>query len=273
MPVTRFKKVGRVLNSLLNDHFGVKPLSESQENIINWFNSDLGQRILDAEHKALNKIMPEIYGYHLMQLSVLNNIKLSTLSPVTHHFSIGLDQLSQSPAVANFEQLPINAESIDAAILHHVLEYSTNPHQLLRETARTIIPNGYVVIVGFNPIGLYGCKKNCGRILSRKAHWRHHNLHYKRCEDWLRLLDFEPVFMQYGYHGLPFDRGYRDAYDKFMAHVLPFTGTFYVIAARKSVIPMTLIKQPWNKTPAFTQWAKDSVVPVEPTVYNRESKD
>jgi SAM-dependent methyltransferase len=274
------KKTGKKINSGINSWYGVKPLRDSQSSIEQWFQSLLGQRILLSEQSCLNKIMPKMYGYHLMQLSVLNDIKLSEQSPVTHHFSLGVSTSSKQPAIANFEQLPINAESIDTAILHHVLEYSTNPHQLLRETARTIIPNGYIIIVGFNPYSTLGLKKYAGRTFSSAIQWRYHALNSSRLVDWLRVLDFEPVDIQHGYHGLPFNRGYRQGFDHFSGRILPSTGAFYVITARKSVIPMTIIKKPWKNTRTIPGWVKGSAVPREPALHrdfsirqNKESAD
>ncbi|MEO0442918.1 MAG: methyltransferase domain-containing protein [Pseudomonadota bacterium] len=255
-------KLSNLLNRYVNSQFKVAPLRDSQAAINDWYQTPLGQRIFAAEQLALDQIMPEMYGYHLMQLSVLSGIKLSNQSPITHHFSLGLDDKVSGKSL--LEQLPIDAESIDTAILHHVLEYSDKPHQLLRETARTIIPNGYIVIVGFNPLSLFNLKKYCARLLSLRKHWRYQDLTSARIVDWLRLLDFEPVTLAYGYHALPLNRGYRANIDKIWSRVLPSTGTFYVIVSRKSVIPMTLMKKPWKKKPTFPHWATGSSVPRQP---------
>ena len=263
----QIKKSARLLKSYFDQRFGVKPLSESQADIARWFQHPLGQRILQAEQKTLDQIMPEICGYHLMQLSVLNHLALSHQSPVKHHFSLGLNGMSGSPVLANFEHLPIAEDSIDAVILHHVLEYSTNPHQLLREAARTIIPNGYIIIIGFNPTALLRLKKSWGQLFSNASYWRYHNLHRRRLEDWLRVLDFKSVYIRYGCHGLPFVRGYHSGFDQCMAHLLPFCGAYYVTVARKSVIPMTLIKQPLSKSRAFPNWASGTAVPRQPVLH------
>lgn len=260
IPHKLLKKVRHLLGKRWRTWFGVKPLPDVQADIEKWFALPLGQRLLLSEQKHLDQLMPTMYGYHLMQLSVLNDIKLSAQSPITHHFALGLTEATNRSAIAHFEQLPIDAESIDTAILHHVLEYSTNPHQLLRETARTIIPNGYIVIVGFNPYSTLWLKKQIGRLLSVAPCWRSHSLTAGRLLDWLRVLDFEPIQIHYGYHGLPFSRGYRQNFDHFWGRFLPGCGAFYTITARKSVIPMTLIKKPWKKNHPITNWAKGSAI-------------
>ncbi len=260
MPYSALKKTRQSFKSYMTARFGVRPLVESQSAIERWFETPLGQRVLSAEQEKIDKIMPEMYGYHLMQLSVLDKVKLSRESPVTHHFSLGVHEGSSAPALAHFEHLPIEAESIDTAVLHHVMEYSTNPHQLLRETARTIIPNGYINIIGFNPYSSLMLKKQLERAFTSKAHWRYNSLSCNRLVDWLRVLDFEPLLIQYGYHALPLQRGYRQGFDHFCSHLLPSCGAFYIIVARKSVVPMTLIKKPWKKTATLRPWGKGRAV-------------
>jgi SAM-dependent methyltransferase len=272
MPIQPLKKIRKGIRAGLKSRFGVLPLVESQADIQNWFSQAMGQRILSAEQRCLDGIMPEMYGYHLMQLSVLNDVVLSGQSPVTHHFSLGLQSGQDSEAIADFQYLPIDAECIDVAVLHHVLEYSPNPHQLLRETARTIIPNGNIIIIGFNPFAGLVVKKQLGRLFFQSSHWRYHNLRSHRLIDWLRVLDFEPMYLNYGYYGLPFNRGYRQGYDKFFSKLCPGMGAFYMIVARKSVIPMTLIKQPWKKSTRLPVWAKGSAISRKPIIHSSDAK-
>ncbi|MFT6791377.1 MAG: SAM-dependent methyltransferase [Cellvibrionaceae bacterium] len=270
--MTNMRKLGTKVIASITDHFSVSALSQAQASIQQWFSSPLGQQVLTAEQQTLDRIMPEIYGYHLMQLSVLNDVTLSSLSPVTHHFSLGVTEKSGQPAVAEFEQLPIEAESVDTVLLHHVLEYSTKPHQLLREAAYTIIPNGYLIIVGFNPISPLAVKKQWGRLFSPRAHWRYHGIGHGRLSDWLRVLNFEPVFLQFGFHGLPFAKGHHKAIDSAIGRALPFSGVYYVIAARKSISPMKLIRQPRLKVAKLPMWAKGSTIPTQTTATHRQER-
>jgi SAM-dependent methyltransferase len=256
--------------------FGVKPLLDSVVDIEQWFESDLGKNILSLQQDKLDVLMPEVFGYHLMQMSVLKNLPLSRQSPVSHHFSLGfnprqidsnIDEVSDkknvkenftisTSAISEFEHLPIDEESIDAAILHHVLDYSTDPHRLLRETARTIISNGYIIIVGFNPNSALMLKKQIGRCVKRSDHWRYHDLRKDRVVDWLRVLGFKPMLVQYGYHSLPFNTSFSDKLDRILAQLLPPLGAFYIIVARKHVVPMTVIREPWKKRRALPAWVK-----------------
>ncbi|MGH1438690.1 MAG: methyltransferase domain-containing protein [Cellvibrionaceae bacterium] len=269
MPYSFLTKTPGLLREKINTRFGVKPLSESQEELNEWFQGSVGQRLLSAEKAKLDRIMPEMYGYHLMQLSAVshsssNIMSLSRQSPVTHHFSLGVKQAKEkgegeAKALAQFEQLPIDSECVDVALLHHALEYSTKPHQLLRETARTIIPNGYIIVVGFNPWSFSTTKRQLGRLFSQNAQRRFHNLRRSRIVDWLQLLDFEPAFLEYGDHGWPIKQQYGRKVEEYINNLFPIWGSFYVVVARKSITPMTVIKPEWKKPKGLPSWAKNSI--------------
>lgn len=270
MPYSFLTNTPSVLREKINTRFGVKLLSEAQEDIDEWFQGSVGQRLLKAEKAKLDRIMPEMYGYHLMQLSavgntVSNTIELSRQSPVTHHFSLGVRKVSvkgeeqQAAAFAEFEQLPIDSECIDVALLHHALEYSTKPHQLLREAARTVIPNGYIIVVGFNTWSFSTSKRQIGRLFSQNAQRRFHNLRRSRVLDWLQLLDFEPALLEYGDHGWPIKQEYGRKIEACINHLFPIWGSFYVVVARKCITPMTVIKPEWKKTTRLPSWAKGSI--------------
>jgi len=260
MPYSFLKKTPSLLREKLNTRFGVKPLFQAQADLNEWFEGAIGQRFLIAEKSKLDNIMPEMYGYHLMQLSAFKNtLSLSRQSPVTHHFSLGVEEEGDAKALAQFEQLPIDSECIDVALLHHVLEYSTKPHQLLREASRTVIPNGYIIIVGFNPWSFSTFKRQCGRFFSRDAQRRFHNLRRSRIVDWLKLLDFEPALLEYGDHGWPIKEEYVKKVQESLNGFFPVCGSFYVVLARKCITPMTVIKPGWKKKAGLPSWSKGSI--------------
>ena len=93
----------------------------------------------------------------------------------------------------DFESLPFPSNSLDLVVLPHALELARDPHDTLREVERVLVPDGRVVIAGFNPASLWGLRQRMG-------HWgmgrtmvlpRGEFIAYWRLRDWLRLLDLE----------------------------------------------------------------------------------
>ncbi|MGQ9425184.1 MULTISPECIES: class I SAM-dependent methyltransferase [unclassified Gilvimarinus] len=239
-------------------HFGVKPLTESTAPLEQWWEGPVGKAVLAEEQPLIDRSLRDIYGFHLMQLAVSRKLDLTGASTINHRFALsparGLGA-GQAAALytgqADLERIPLGSETIDLAILHHVLDFSQHPHQLLRETARVVIPRGYVLIVGFNPFSWFGLFRQFGRVFSNKPQWRHHALRLGRVVDWLRLLDFEPVSIHHGFYRWPI------AHPKLMERTLWIerlaratqlpVGGFYFILARKDVVGMIPIKPTWKK--------------------------
>lgn len=256
------------LRETMHRRFGVLPFDQSQPDIEAWMETPLGNALVQEEKASLDEALGDLFGYHLMTLSISRKLDLTSASRVQHCFplmplpndtSVGAAEVKREErcgsgltagAVADIQSLPLASEAIDVAVLHHVLEYSQSPHQLLRETARVIIPRGHVVIVGFNPMSNFGLWKVAARLIRRKPHWRFHSLRLGRILDWLRLLDFEPVSVQQGFYRPPMQQvglmrrlQWVERWGKKAG--APFGG-YYLIVARKDVAAMTPIKPVWQ---------------------------
>lgn len=104
--------------------------------------------------------------------------------------------------VTNSAALPFPAASLDLVVLPHTLELSADPHHVLREVERVLVPDGRVVISGFNPNSLWGLRQSRARLAARLGlHVLGASRLYLpeagdfigpwRLRDWLRLLSFE----------------------------------------------------------------------------------
>jgi SAM-dependent methyltransferase len=255
------------LSQCYDNCFGVKPINISQADIETWFASPLGQRIIAQEKGCIDTLLPKMFGYHLMQLSVLGNINLFEASSTSHQFSVmPFDHrhalstpTSVSTIAAEFESLPIETDSIDVTLLHHALDFSFNPHLLLKEAARTIIPNGHIVIVGFNPYSLLGLESPMACLLSSSHFYRRHQLRVARLKDWCKVLELEMVYQHQGYYGLPSNKYYSSILETVGKRLLPFMGGFYLLVLRKNITPMTRIQKKWKKRKGLPNWRKGIV--------------
>lgn len=244
--------------------FAVRPLARAQRDINSWFTSAPGQRVLHQQQLCLEQLLPEMFGYHLMQLSVLSDHCLFSSSSTSHQFSLSPSlprgrqpyRSSSAAAVSAFEQLPVASNSIDVVLLHHVLDFSLNPHQLLREATRATIPNGYIVIVGFNPFSLQGMIDPIACLLSHSDFYRHHYLRVNRLKDWFKVLGLDLVYDRRGCYGLPLARGYSPVMETMGQYIAPLSGSFYVLVVRKNVVSLPPMKTRWAKKHLLPKWKK-----------------
>lgn len=157
-----------------------------------WYDSTVGQRVWQCEKKLLDHHLPDLFGYHLMSLGICPSLPLAEASPIHHRFALSpVAQTGQVAACSMLHALPIDSESVDVAVLHHSLDYSEDPHQLLRETARVLMPYGHVLIFGFQRWSALGVQHGLRAGMGHDAVASHDFLGLLRLHDWLKLLDLE----------------------------------------------------------------------------------
>jgi SAM-dependent methyltransferase len=127
-----------------------------------------------------------------------------------------------------------------------VLEFADEPHQVLREVDRVLVPEGQLVVTGFNPASLWGARQSVCRLgaspfLPRAGQF----IGLPRIKDWLKLLSFEVNRGRFGCY-VPWVRTdkwlQRWAFlEKVGDRWWPVLGSVYVLTAIKRVRGMRLV--------------------------------
>ena len=157
-----------------------------------WFATPTGIGLIEAENKLLADLSEDLFGYYLVQAQDFGHgLEAFNECAIKNKILLDLSMIGNSPdLLAKSECLPLASDSVDVVVLPHTLDFSRDPHQVLREVERVLIAEGRVLIVGFNPLSLWGL----WRLFSRwrgKLPWCGHFLAYKRVADWLSLLGFD----------------------------------------------------------------------------------
>ena len=226
-----------------------------RDKLSEWYQSPLGETVYAEEMSKLEEILPRIFGYHILQFGYcaeLNYLKASRISNKTILFleNSEFKKDIKKAIRTNAEELPIAMDSVDALILPHILEFSTDPHKLLREIERVLICEGYVLFIGINPFSLWGlwhlifCWWN-------KMPWSGKLISVSRLKDWLSLLDFEYEKVNYFFFSPPLSN--KKLLKKFLPlerlgkYCYPIFGGLYIVVAKKRVAPLSSIKINWKK--------------------------
>ena len=214
-----------------------------------WIKTGAGRKLLQSERDLLQSLLPELHGYYLLQYSGVGEqlLKSTTLD---HNFYVS--QGEEGSAIIDYCHLPFRENTIDAVVLHHVLDFTDNPHQCLREAARVVVPNGYLVVVGFNPWSVCGVRRRLAR--NHRGPWKGYHITMSRLKDWTALLGFRDEKHGYSEYLFPmFTRrltGVSRCIDVGLGRAgLPLGGV-YVLIARKLVAGMTPIRPKWRPLPA-----------------------
>lgn len=214
-----------------------------------WFESSLGQYLIAHERQYFDQVVANIFGYNAVQIGWPQFDFLQS-NRMPFRFSVGLEAEASLRAAANF--LPIQSNSIDLVILPHALEFNANPHQILREVHRILIPEGHVVISGFNPVSLWGA---CHYLKStrREFPWNGDFIGLHRLKDWLKLLDFEMAGGRLCCYVPPFKQEKWRRRFQFMEAAgdrwWPISGGVYFLHAIKHMHGMRIIKPEWKNCP------------------------
>ncbi|MFT5706006.1 MAG: SAM-dependent methyltransferase [Oceanospirillaceae bacterium] len=219
------------------------------ENIQQWFDTELGLELLAAQRRAINRLLPNLFGYFLVEIAISPNMRLSTESLVGHKIIVSNEYklgLSDNSILCETTELPFEQNSVDVVLLHHSLDFTENPHQVLREANRILRPDGYLIVVGFNPASWWGMRKLCSRKIT--AAWQHGQfISQRRLGDWMSLLGLTQLRTLTDYYLPPLtSRKWRTRFQKIQAFgrkSVPKNGAFTVILARKDVEGITPIKR------------------------------
>jgi SAM-dependent methyltransferase len=215
-----------------------------------WFQTPLGQYLLDKERAYLDDVTPDIFGFHAIQLG-MPGVDLLRENRITHKLRVA--QTGAPDLRANCDELPIATQSIDLVLLPHVLEFAEEPHAVLREVDRVMMPEGRLVIVGFNPWSLWGLRSALG-YSREEPPWNGRFLSLLRVKDWLALLGFDVSAGRLIAYAPPFDSeklrrrfGFMEpAGDRWWA----VGGAVYMLQAIKRVRGMRLITPAWQEKSA-----------------------
>ncbi len=251
-----------------------------------WLQTAPGQVLLAWEQDRLDHAVTDTFGYHALQLGLpeLDGLRANRMP----HRWVASDSLivpdvfalpppndplltTQVPheTVAlhcEFDALPFPDASIDLVVLPHALELARDPHHTLREVERVLVPEGRVVIAGFNPASLWGLRQRTGRARQGLGFGHGQGLYlprggdfigYWRLRDWLRLLGFEVEAGRFGCWQPPFGSArWLQRFD-WMNRVgdrwWPVLGAVYFVVAVKHVRGLRLIgmaRQPARKVHA-----------------------
>ena len=201
--------------------------------------------------------MADIFGYHALQVGTpaLDSLRENRMPLRAMVVEGGGDGEPADPAppprcgsllVAHFDELPFASQSLDLVVMPHVLEYARDPHAVLREVERVLVPEGQVVLTGFNPASLWGVRHGATRLGMRPFLPEGGQLiALPRIKDWLKLLSFDTHRGRFGCYA-PWARSASwlarwSFLEKAGDRWWPVLGSVYALSAIKRVRGMRLV--------------------------------
>jgi SAM-dependent methyltransferase len=224
------------------------PLARLEE----WYGTPLGRELLTEESDCLDRMLRDTFGYYLLQVGIAGQFQDAiTASRIRHHILLPASRRPLTlgaQMVASPSHFPVATDSVDVVFLPHVLEFARDARQVLREAERVLIPEGRVIVIGFNALSLWGgwrlIRGGQGRVP-----WSGNFLTPFRIGDWMSLLGFQietqemimfrPPWRRALLHRLSFLASLGRRYWPLLAGV-------YVIRGVKRVSTLTPVRPSWQ---------------------------
>ncbi len=208
----------------------------SAKKMANWWRTDLGQYVFEQEKASIKRLHMHINGYFQTQVYGDDSLLPHYDRPCCQFL------IAENADVASCaEFLPLKSNSVDTLILPHVLEFSSEPHQVLREAERVLCNDGTLVLCNFKPFSLWGLRRLFS--LRKQMPWQGHYFPRSRIKDWLALLNFEIIALENEVFIPPLSSEsslQRAVFlEKWGKRFWPRFAAVSIIVAKKRVIPLT----------------------------------
>ena len=216
-----------------------------------WYQQPLGKAVKVAEQQVCAKIVPHLFGYHALQIGNDHTDYWLNGSPIKQKSYLSLlTQQRDSMVQGDPRELPFKTDSIDLICLPHSLENIQQPLHCIEESVRVLIPEGHLLILGFNRCSSWGL----WRLLQRRrqaAPWNGHFVGLMQLRSCLLELDCEIVNIEHIFFRPPInhEKWLKRLFflEKFGASCYAGGAGVYLLLARKKLITLTPIKPRWRQ--------------------------
>ena len=223
-----------------------------------WFQTPLGRALLADQRSQVDRLAGPLTGARQLHVALSHRLPLATGTDFSQRILTTpnwQDQMPDGVAVCDADELPFPGDSMDLVILHHTADFSPYPHQALREASRVLRGEGSILLIGFNPVSLWGLRWLVSR--HRSGPWGGRFLLKSRMEDWLRLLDFSIESVESSFFKTPLQasalREGQGIMERLCANRLVPVGAYYCILAKKRV---------YSRLPRKPAWRSQKVIPL-----------
>lgn len=259
-----------------------------QQFLKHWYRHPSGRLLHEQESRLLEPAIANLFGYFFVQLGCTSQMDWIKFSRVSEKLILddridprmvkkiasdsaknevgGHQSVKKAHGVhwikADLDYLPIAKESVDVMLLPHTLETVQDPYYILRQVDSMLIPEGHLVLTGFNP---YACGILKKRFSKQGKAFREANLvRSQRVIEWLEVLGYDIEKVKYStiscFAGTTSDSGklgwrLLERLERALSRMGLQFGNVYCIVARKRVDAPRMVGLSWRRTRWFN-WGK-----------------
>ncbi len=222
----------------------VSPSPSTVDPLEDWLQGYFGKLLINKEINLISRALEGVFGATCVQIG-----QWGAASGFLAHAQLPRRVLLAEPGacgdcVSHASSLALQAQSVDAVLLPHTLEFEPEPHAVLREVERVLVGQGHVLILGFAPYSTWALRHHVSQAGFPPG--LRQFLSAKRLRDWLSLLGFEVAGTQWASVGWPVESLASGPLAVLSHAVVDLTGgrcgSVYLLKAQKRVYTMTPIR-------------------------------
>lgn len=242
---------GIVMHEIANAHRpqGRHATSPLRSGLSQWMQSPAGVDLLRMEVERVHDAVGNLFGYHCLQVGDLAGEDLLSASRILGRTVVDIDggaPRAPYPVVSGAAaSLPIDSHAVDVVVLPHVLEFESRPHEALGETFRVLVPEGSLVLLGFNPVSIIGLRR-VFRYRAEVAPWCGTYFGASRLRDWLTLLGFDIIDQRPCFASEHATRPWRSGRRSLIEWMPPALASARLILAKKRVNAVLPVRSRWK---------------------------
>ena len=200
----------------------------------------------------------QVFGYYALQVGelvqrydLLQDSRISNCFTIVSSTSTSTSISASADLVADASALPVEFDNIDLVVASHVLDCAHDPHQVLREIERVLVPEGHCILIGYNPFSWRGLRLYWKRLYQQEATPTIYTAF--RLKDWFTVLGFEVLEIRTtGCRERTAENKWLQRFgflQTMLAHYRRLFGNVRLIHVRKKVSKMTPIKPSLRRKP------------------------
>lgn len=240
-----------------------------------WYANYPGQLLAQAENRLLNQFLPALFGYYLLEYGNLKSIFTLKENRILNTLNVAEagSNGSNPDGYLDYAQMPFSEAAVDAVFLPHIVEFAEDVDVVLLEAGRLLMPEGYLILLGFNPYSLLGLWQLAKRYFQKDERLGRFRA-MSRLIKQLKAQDFKIVTAKTCFYRPPLaSRSWlnRCVFLEMLGRICwPDLGASYLIIAQKKVMPLSPIRVDWKTQVA--QLGKQAVTPSTRSQYHDPSR-
>lgn len=215
------------------------------ESLQAWYQTPLGAKAAAAERSIIEGLLADMPQRFMLQLGDFGDGCRINAPNATFHWLGQRPEHGPADCTLAPENLPFLSDSLDAVLLLHTLEFSPDPHRVLREAVRALVPDGVLMALVFNPVSPFGLRRMIARRTGSFPWWGRF-IAVPRIQDWFRLLDVRVSQVKPLYFRLPWGnepmQSRLDLLDRYGLQFMPWLASAYLAIGRKEVRGLTPLR-------------------------------